>query len=149
MFSFQLINHPESFIVDEVRLFEIFRHISKNIDIPQKGILNIAFLPDNEIQVLNKQYRNIDSSTDVLSFHYFDNFSDISDDEIGGEIILSEWRILSQAREHNHSPEREFEILAIHSILHIIGFDHETDEDFEEMWKHESILRNVSLHSIH
>jgi probable rRNA maturation factor len=90
MFSFQLINHPESFIVDEVRLFEIFRHISKNIDIPQKGILNIAFLPDNEIQVLNKQYRNIDSSTDVLSFHYFDNFSDISDDEIGGEIILSE-----------------------------------------------------------
>jgi ssRNA-specific RNase YbeY (16S rRNA maturation enzyme) len=33
--------------------------------------------------------------------------------------------------------------------LHIIGFDHETDEDFEEMWKHESILRNVSLHSIH
>ncbi len=149
MFSFQFINHPKSFTIDEVRISEIFRHIAETVDIQQKGILNIAFLPDSEIQILNDQYRSIDDTTDVLSFHYFENFRDISDDEIAGEIILSESQIIIQARENHLSPLRECEILIIHSILHIIGFDHETDEEFQEMWQYEEKLRNISLHSIH
>lgn len=56
-------------------------------------------------------------------------------------MILSESRILTQATEHGHSPERELEILIIHSILHILGYDHETDEEYEEMWKWEEGLR--------
>lgn len=149
MFSFQCINHPESFTIDEVRISEIFRHISETVDIPQQWILNIAFLPDSEIQILNSQYRNIDSSTDVLSFHYYDDFSDVEGDEIAGEIILSESRIITQALENNLTSSRECEILVIHSILHIIGFDHETDVEFQEMWKYEEKLRSLSLHSIH
>lgn len=149
MFSFQFINHPKSFTIDEVRISEIFRHIAETVDIPQKGILNIAFLPDSEIQILNDQYRSIDDTTDVLSFHYFENFRDISDDEIAGEIILSESRIIIQALENNLTSSRECEILVIHSILHIIGFDHETDVEFQEMWKYEEKLINISLHSIH
>jgi probable rRNA maturation factor len=101
-------------------------------------------LTDDEIQALNREHRGIDSTTDVLSFHYFDDFSDIDPTDTAGEIILSESRILSQAEEHGHSPERECEILIIHSILHILGYDHETDEEYAEMWEVESDLRDKS-----
>lgn len=74
--------------------------IADSVDIPQQGILNIAFLSDDEIQVLNREHRGIDNTTDVLSFHYFDDFTDIADIDTAGEIILSESRIVSQALEH-------------------------------------------------
>lgn len=87
------------------------------------------------MQYLNREYRGIDKTTDVLSFHYFDDFSDLDDRvDTAGECIFSEQKILSQARDFGHSPEEEFEILCIHSILHILGFDHETDEDYQDMW---------------
>jgi probable rRNA maturation factor len=59
-------------------------------------VINIVFLDDNSIKNLNKKYRNIDSSTDVLSFHYFDDFSTLNKDEIAGEIILSLEKITEQ-----------------------------------------------------
>ena len=107
----------------------------------QNGIINIAFLPDEEIRVLNNTYRNKDSTTDVLSFHYFDDYTDVDPSETAGEIILSESRILAQSLEHHHSPERECEILIIHSLLHLLGYDHETDEEYEKMWGWEEKMR--------
>lgn len=153
MFSFQIVNHPEKFSLDESRIARIFELVIPVL-MPdqdesgwesiweQKGILNIAFLSDEEIQILNNQYRWIDSTTDVLSFHYFANFSELSDMDIAGEIILSESRILAQAEEHAHTPQKECEILVLHSILHIIGYDHESEEDYEKMWKWEKDIRN-------
>jgi uncharacterized protein (DUF1786 family) len=57
MFSYQLLSHPNSFIIDENRILSIFEHISRVVDIEQRGILNIAFLSDEEIQAFNKTYR--------------------------------------------------------------------------------------------
>lgn len=145
MFSFHLLNHPESFSLDESRIAQIFEMVADSVDVPQQGILNIALLSDGEIQMLNREHRGIDSTTDVLSFHYFDDFADIADTDIAGEIILSESRIISQAIEHEHTSQKECEILVLHSILHIIGFDHETDEEYEEMWKYEGKLRTKLL----
>ena len=142
MFSYQLINHPESFVLDEDRIARVFELVSEVPEV-QNGILNIAFLSDDDIQVLNRDHRGIDKTTDVLSFHYYDNFSDIPEEEVAGEIILSESRILAQALEHGHSSQKEFEILALHSILHILGYDHETDEDYEIMWEWEGKLREM------
>ena len=141
MFSFHLLNHPKSFSLDESRFARIFDMIADSVDIPQQGILNIAFLSDDEIQVLNREHRGIDNTTDVLSFHYFDDFTDIADIDTAGEIILSESRIVSQALEHWHSRGQECEILVIHSILHILGYDHEDDAEYEEMWAIEKFLR--------
>jgi ssRNA-specific RNase YbeY (16S rRNA maturation enzyme) len=76
MFSYQLLNHPESFSIDESRIARIFALVAESVPIDQNGILNIALLSDEEIQVLNREHRGIDSTTDVLSFHYFDDFSD-------------------------------------------------------------------------
>ncbi|MBC7503578.1 rRNA maturation RNase YbeY [Candidatus Gracilibacteria bacterium] len=141
MFQFQILNLPESFTIDETRISRIFELVSLSVDISQLGILNIAFLADDEIQSLNREHRGNDSTTDVLSFHYFDDFSDLSIADTAGEIILSESRIISQAQEHGHSRERECEILVLHSILHIIGFDHETNEEYADMWAVEGGLR--------
>ena len=94
---------------------------------------------------LNHTHRNIDTTTDVLSFHYFEDFTHLKKEEVAWEIVLSESRILDQSREHGHSPERETEILVLHGVLHILGFDHETDEDYEVMWSHESIMRENLL----
>ncbi|MDD2693402.1 MAG: rRNA maturation RNase YbeY [Candidatus Gracilibacteria bacterium] len=145
MFSYQILNHPEKFTLDTSRIQMIFERIDEMVDIPQKGILDIAFLSDTEIQALNRDHRGIDKTTDVLSFHYFEDFTDVADDDIAGEIILSESRILTQAEEYGHTAEKEFETLVIHSILHIIGFDHETDEDYEAMWSYEEPLRKEIL----
>jgi ssRNA-specific RNase YbeY (16S rRNA maturation enzyme) len=57
MFSYQILNHPESFQLDEERILSIFESVSDRVDISQKGILNIAFLSDDEIQVYNREYR--------------------------------------------------------------------------------------------
>jgi len=141
MFSFQLLNDPESFSLDQSRVSDILFRISKAVSDEQNGTINIAFLSDEEIQALNKEYRGIDNSTDVLSFHYYDDFSDVEDDEIIGEIILSESRILSQAEEHEHTVINESEILIIHGVLHILGYDHENDTDYEEMWQIERVIR--------
>ena len=104
-------------------------------------MINISFVSDEEMQALNKKYRNKDETTDVLSFHYFEDFSDLSDDEVAGECIFSHARILSQADEYSHTPNAEFEILLIHSVLHILGYDHEDDADFEEMFAIERDIR--------
>ncbi len=77
MFSYQLLSHPESFQIDENHISVIMEYIAQIVPISQKGILNIAFLSDEEISSLNHQYRGIDSTTDVLSFHYFDDFSKV------------------------------------------------------------------------
>lgn len=141
MFSYQLLSHPENFSIENIRISEICTYIADIVSIPQWGILNIAFISDEEIRVLNHQYRGIDSTTDVLSFHYFDDFSTLWEEEIVWEIIMSESRIVTQAKEHWHSEKEEFETLLIHGILHILGFDHEEDDEYETMWKIEKPAR--------
>ena len=141
MFSYQLLNYPETFSIDESRIAQIFHLVWDSVPINQNGILNIALLSDDEIQALNRDHRGIDSTTDVLSFHYSDDFSELDPTDTAGEIILSESRIISQALEHGHTSQKECEILVLHSILHIIGFDHETDEEYAEMWWYEEKLR--------
>lgn len=141
MFSYKILNYPSHFSLDESRIAEIFQLVSDEVGISQNGILNIAFLSDEEIRTLNQHHRGIDKNTDVLSFHYFEDFSDISPHETSGECIFSESKILSQSQEYHHLPKEEFEILLIHSLLHIIGYDHEEDEDFLAMWSYEEPIR--------
>lgn len=148
MFSLEIVNHSETFTLDFSRIQEIAECVSKEVDIPQHGTIHVAFLSDDEIQTLNREYRSIDKTTDVLSFHYFDDFSSLKKEDVAWEIILSESKILSQAREHNHTQRDEFEILVIHGLLHILWFDHEKDEDFEVMWKYESLIRESQLLTI-
>ncbi len=139
MFQYILNNKP-SFDIDEKIIDDIFKNISNHISETQNGTLTIVFLDDDSIQNLNKTYRNIDKTTDVLSFHYYDDFSELKQEEIAGEIILSETKILAQAKEYWLWNQKEFYKLLIHSILHILWYDHEQDHDYEIMQAKESLI---------
>lgn len=133
MFHYQCVEPSEIIAIRE----EILEWLAKELDtiFPNEtnGILNIAFLDDESIRVLNRDHRGINKTTDVLSFHYHEDFSELSEEDTAGEIILSESRIQSQAEEYHETLEAETCKLIIHSSLHILGFDHENDEDYEEM----------------
>ena len=110
----------------------------------------------------NKEYRNIDRETDVLSFpnipfeteadfsiveeNCSDYFQPDSGELILGDIILSVDRICSQAESYGHSRKREFAFLVAHSMLHLCGYDHETPEEAAVMeQKQETILSALGL----
>jgi len=132
MFSYEIINN-DKLNIDIKIINNIFKLISIKIKKRQKWILNIVFVDSNTIKNLNNTYRKIDKVTDVLSFHYFENFGDVKDDEIVGEIIMNLEKIEIQAIEYWLWNEYEFYKLLIHSILHIIWYDHEVDDDYKIM----------------
>lgn len=137
MFQYQIISKP-SFIIQENVIQDIFKSIEKNIKKTQNGLLNIVFVSGEEIQTLNKNYRQKDSVTDVLSFHYYDDFSSLKREEIAGEMVFCEDKIISQALEYGLWEEKEFYKLLIHSILHILWYDHEADDDYTIMQEFEN-----------
>lgn len=132
MFWYNIISSP-TFPIDKKILKNILIYIDTILDKTQNWILNIVFLSSIEIQNLNRQYRQLDKSTDVLSFHYFDDFSALNSDEIAWELIFCEDKILTQAKEYWLWDEKEFYKLFIHSVLHILWYDHEEDWEYKVM----------------
>ena len=139
MFSLSVVQNP-SFTYSQNTLDEISMVISKNILKQQIWSLNIVFLEPEGIQNLNRKHRNIDKVTDVLSFHYHEDFSGLTPDDIAGELVFCESLIISQWKEYWLGTEKEFYKLVIHSMLHVLGYDHEEDEEYEEMKKLEELV---------
>ena len=132
MFHYNVITEA-NFPIDKNILDQIFNCISSTINIVQKWTLNIVFVDSGSIQKLNNDYRKKDAATDVLSFHYFDDFSDLELTEIAWEIILSESHIIDQGKQYGLGTQKEFYKLIIHSALHILWYDHENDDDYKVM----------------
>lgn len=110
--------------------------------------MSLSFVSAEEIKELNKQYRDIDAVTDVLSFPTVDNperkvmeKSALSLDSINletgklniGDVIICLERAKEQAAEYNHSLKRELCFLSLHGLLHLLGYDHMTAEDEQQM----------------
>ena len=91
--------------------------------------VNVTIVDDNEIKELNNDFRGIDKSTDVLSFPLGENGEYDRNPSTGaallGDIVISMQKAMEQAEEYGHSLEREAAFLAVHSDLHLLGFDHE------------------------
>ena len=91
--------------------------------------ISVKFVDDDEIHKLNKQYRNVDNSTDVLSFPLGENgVYDINKDtgaQMLGDIVISMPHAVEQAERYGHSLQREIGFLTVHSMLHLLGYDHE------------------------
>lgn len=113
--------------------------------------VSITFCDDEKIRELNKKFRNIDKATDVLSFPLFDE--DGLDGFVPemecmlGDIVISLERARAQAEEFGHSYEREAAFLAVHSVLHLLGYDHETGEEDElDMRRRQSdVMKKIGL----
>lgn len=97
--------------------------------------VSVSFVTNEEIRELNRDYRNVDSETDVLSFPMGDEIFEGT--IILGDIVLSTERIIEQAKDFGHSLEREMLYLTVHSMLHLLGYDHMNAEEKETMRKKE------------
>lgn len=93
-------------------------------------LLNVVIVDNKKIQEINKLYRNKDAVTDVISFA-FEEVDDVTYDNFRflGEIYISYERCVSQASDYGHSVKREFCYLAVHGLLHLLGYDHMIDEE--------------------
>ncbi len=119
--------------------------------------ISVVLIDNEGIRDLNNMHRGIDRATDVLSFPMFeyDEDGDIIEDyaefnEMGelclGDIVISLERAFEQAEEYGHSFEREVGFLCVHSMLHLLGYDHMTPEDEEEMFGYQrDILDEIGL----
>lgn len=95
-----------------------------------------VLLCDNQrIHELNKKYRHIDRPTDVLSFALNEGDEEVGEEarHLLGDIVISLEKVAEQAEEYGHSFQRELAYLTVHSCLHILGYDHMTEEDKKEM----------------
>lgn len=107
--------------------------------------VSVSFVGDDEIRDLNRDYRGVDKSTDVLSFPMDDEF--IIESRILGDVIINTRRVMGQAEELGHSNERELSYLTVHSILHLLGYDHMEDEDKKEMREREKLaMKELSIY---
>lgn len=86
-----------------------------------RGAVTVALVPDARVRALNRRYRGIDAATDVLSFPAGGL------DELG-DVVIATGLARRQAREAGHSLQTELRVLALHGLLHLLGYDHERDE---------------------
>ena len=131
--------------------------LEEKVDVPYE--ISLLFVNNEEIREINNDTRNIDRETDVLSFpmlEYEENkvFKDIyldyefdatykdGDNLVLGDIVLSLEKALEQSKEYNHSFKRECSYLVVHSVLHLLGYDHMEEEDKKKMRNREEEILN-------
>ena len=109
----------------------------------KNAILTIIFIDDEKMHELNKTYRGIDRTTDVLSFAYEDNENIDIGIRMLGEIFVSIPKMKGQAIEYGHSETRELSFLVVHGILHLLGYDHTLGKkEEEEMFRRQELVLN-------
>ncbi len=116
--------------------------------LPETSEISVLLCDNEHIHQLNKEYRNIDRPTDVLSFALNEGEDEMTGEEqlLLGDIVISVERTAEQAAEYGHSFERELAYLTTHGMLHILGYDHMTEEDKQEMrTEEEFILQELGI----
>ncbi|OFS29615.1 rRNA maturation RNase YbeY [Abiotrophia sp. HMSC24B09] len=158
----------------EKLLHEVIEAAAKYLNLPEGIELDLSIVSNEEIQVLNRDYRGLDKPTDVLSFALTEVTSefdvdfahldlteeaeeteDLEDTEFEdeeaipqhlGDIIISYPRAQEQAQDYGHSLDRELAFLAVHGFLHLNGYDHQTEEEAQEMFRiQEEVLTTYGL----
>lgn len=130
-------------------MIDLDNQTDKNIDISELEIIanditskdiELIFVHNDEIQILNKEHRNIDKATDVLSFPLEFDMPNMP----LGSIVISIDFVEEKAKEFNHSFDDELKLLFIHGLLHLNGYDHEVDNG-EHRQKEEEMIKKYSL----
>ena len=132
------------------------------MDCPYESQVSLLITDNEEIHKMNLQHRQIDAPTDVLSFPMVtyetpgdfsileedgaDCFEPDSGELMLGDIVISADKVLEQSAEYGHSVKREYAFLIAHSMLHLMGYDHMTEEDAAEMERlQEEILKQLNI----
>lgn len=143
--------------------FEIFNETDEKLDLEEEKKLiefalkhenltnvtfNVIFVDSKTIRELNKNYRNIDRETDVISFALEDGEENINFEfgRLLGDIYICTSKMKEQAKEYGHSEKREMGFLTIHGLLHLLGYDHMNKEEEKIMFdKQKEILDAYGL----
>ena len=123
--------------LDENRYHEILKIIKKILEIEKEYDLSVSFVSKETIQQLNRDYRNIDKVTDVISFALMDDeikIHGLEDEQDLGDIFICVDQAQTQADDLNQSLDKELEFLFIHGVLHLLGYDHIDKADEEIMF---------------
>ena len=123
----------------------------KSERVPFDTHIDVTFVSDRRIREINREFRDKDAVTDVLSFPQFDPYEYMQDwDEVSlGDVVICEERAHQQAEEFGHSYERELIYLFVHSCFHLLGYDHETEEEKRVMReKEEKIMTQLDLRRV-
>ena len=152
---------PTEELIDKIKATIDFALKEEGVKIPYQ--ISLLFVDNEEIREINKENRNIDKVTDVLSFpmldyeedkvfkdmylnYEFDETFKDGDELVLGDIVLSLERALEQSIEYNHYFEREASYLVVHSVLHLLGYDHmEEDEKKIMRSEEEKILSKMNI----
>ncbi len=119
-----------------------------------KLIITVTLTTPDNIQKINKEYRQIDKATDVLSFPMFEKDEldekiekqDFLYEDVLGDIIISVQRVEEQAKEYGHSFERELSYMVVHGFYHLMGYDHIEEKDKVLMRpKEEKVLNSLGI----
>lgn len=142
---------------------EVISHILEKEGCPWETEVDILITESEEVREYNKEYREIDKTTDVLSFPNLEwetpaDFENVDEEELQmslnpetdlpilGEICLNKDRIISQAEDYGHSVKREYAFLIAHSILHLLGYDHMEEDEAKVMEeKQKSYLEEIGI----
>ncbi|WNF37720.1 rRNA maturation RNase YbeY [Bacillaceae bacterium IKA-2] len=139
---------------EQIQLVENILNEAASFEKVSKGTeISVTFVDDEAIREINRQYRDKDQVTDVISFalnDYDEDETELVIDEaipnLLGDIIVSYPRLLEQAEEYQHSVDRELGFLVLHGFLHLLGYDHMTEEEEKIMFKkQEDILMAYGL----
>lgn len=140
MNEFEIINETEEEIEELSKLKDVVDFALKHENI-ENGIFNIIIVDEETIRELNKNYRGKDSVTDVISFALEDDDTFVKTDfRVLGDIYICLPRAKSQALEYGHSFFREISFLAVHGLLHLLGYDHMNKEDEKVMFTLQELI---------
>lgn len=140
------INFINETVYDIKKYKKVIKKVLKSVK--SKMFFNIIFVDNDKIRQINNDYRGIDKVTDVITFALMENTDEIfkgSEYELGDVFICID-RAIEQANMYNHSIEREIGFLAVHGYLHLIGYDHNSKEEEDEMFSlQEEMLQKAKL----
>lgn len=135
---------------DQISLIiKLLNFTSQAEKVKEGSEVSVTFVDNESIQEINREYRNKDVVTDVISFALNDDDSDILVTDVPnllGDIIISLPKAIEQAKEYNHTLNREVCFLVVHGFLHLLGYDHMTEANEKVMFgKQEEILQAYGL----
>lgn len=140
MNSFEIINETNENITELEEIKKLVEY-ALNYQKIENSIFNIIIVDEEKIQEINREYRNKDSVTDVISFALEDDETFIETDmRILGDIYICLKRCKDQSVEYGHSFLRELSFLTIHGLLHLLGYDHMNEEDEKVMFKLQEMI---------
>ena len=134
-------------ITDEIK--ELIKKSVKTVlkieNLEENVEVSVSFVGDDEIKGLNRDFRGVDKDTEVLSFPIDDEF--MIENKILGDVIINTKRVMEQASELGHTNERELSYLTVHSILHLLGYDHMDEIEKREMREREKLaMKELSIY---